>query len=82
MSDSLISKPESTAVCDCQEWMRSACSEGPFNGGLGGKRYCVLHSPDTEKSEAFKEALKEKLDKVLTIWFLFGLLYRQIPSDG
>ncbi len=49
-------------VCDCEEWMHSACAGEPFYKEHEGKRYCVLHFPGKEKSEAFAEALKRKLD--------------------
>jgi uncharacterized protein YjbI with pentapeptide repeats len=63
MPTSLTSESPSGFVCDCEEWMRSACSREPFNGEYEGKRYCVLHFPSKEKSAAFKEAVKEKLEK-------------------
>lgn len=50
-------------VCDCsKEWMRSACKGLSFFKAYNGKRYCVLHYPDKDKSTAFAEALKVKLD--------------------
>jgi uncharacterized protein YjbI with pentapeptide repeats len=49
-------------VCDCEEWMRSACASEVFYREHEGKRYCVLHYPVREKIEAFRSALKRKLD--------------------
>src|SRR4051794_888941 len=58
--------PESIAepsfVCDCEEWMRSACNGIPFYKEHEGKRYCVLHYPDKEKSVTFEVALQKKLE--------------------
>ncbi len=42
--------------------MRSACEGEPFYKEHEGKQYCVLHSPEKEKSEAFNEALNRKLE--------------------
>ena len=49
-------------VCDCDKYFRSACAGQPFYKEHEGKGYCVLHYPDKEKTVAFKEALKRKLD--------------------
>jgi hypothetical protein len=54
---------DSAFVCASGEWMRSACAGEPFYKEHQGKRYCVLHSPENEKSSAFKEVLKRKLDR-------------------
>ncbi|MBL8189222.1 MAG: pentapeptide repeat-containing protein [Acidobacteria bacterium] len=71
MNDTPVSPTQSEAaspdiklafVCDCEERARSACQGQPFFKELEGKRYCVLHYPDTDKLEAFRLALKRKLD--------------------
>jgi hypothetical protein len=49
-------------ICDCEEWARSACKALTFFKEHEGKRYCVLHYPAAEKSAAFNEALRRKLD--------------------
>ena len=61
MSVSPISDPESTFVCDCYKWMRSACTGEPFYEEHEGKRYCVLHFPHTDKSADFEKVLQRKL---------------------
>src|SRR5438105_14607324 len=65
-SMSSSSTPEAAAdsifICDCEEHMRSACAGELFFKEHNGKRYCVLHYPDTEKSEDFEKALQRKLD--------------------
>jgi hypothetical protein len=63
MPDSPTSEPEPEFVCDCQEWMRSACDGEPFYNEYEGRRYCVLHFPEETKSVDFKEALRRKLNK-------------------
>jgi hypothetical protein len=55
------SKPESAFICDCDDWVRSACAGEPFYKEHEGKRYCVLHFPGKEKSADFKAALQKKL---------------------
>lgn len=54
--------PAAEFVCDCGELSRPACKGLPFYKVHKGKRYCVLHYPSKEKSDAFAEALKKKLD--------------------
>ena len=54
--------PAAGFACDCESWMRSACEKLPLFGEHKGRRYCVLHHPGGDKSAAFGEALKEKLD--------------------
>ncbi len=49
-------------ICDCEERMRSACVGESFYKEHEGKQYCVLHFPGDEKSAAFAEALRRKLD--------------------
>jgi hypothetical protein len=75
------SEPESTFVCDCQEWMRSACAGEPFYKEYEGKRYCVLHFPGKEKSADFEKALQRKLEnKDFTfhgVWFPDELLFSE-----
>lgn len=64
-------------VCDCEEWMRSACKGQSFYGKRNDKRYCVLHYPRSEKSESFKKAIQEKLDSedfdFRGVWFPEGV---------
>ena len=73
MPDSPTSEPESDFVCDCKEWMRSACAGEPFYQEWEGKRYCVLHLPGTPKSldfsKAFKAKLKAKDFNFRGVWF-------------
>jgi hypothetical protein len=64
MSSSLIPEASvaSTFVCASEEWCREACVGEPFYGEYEGKWYCVLHFPGKEKSAAFTETLKRRLD--------------------
>lgn len=59
--------PEPTSepafLCDCEEWMRSACEGLPFYKEHESRCYCVLHYPGKEKSADFKAALDSKLNK-------------------
>jgi hypothetical protein len=48
MLDSPASEPEDKFVCDCEEWMRSACAAEPFHKEHQDKRYCVLHYPNNK----------------------------------
>jgi pentapeptide repeat protein len=61
MPDSPTSDPEFDFVCDCQDWMRSACAGEPFYKEHEGKRYCVLHFPSKDKSIDFAQVLQKKL---------------------
>jgi hypothetical protein len=63
MSSSPEATADSTFICDCTDWARTACKGEPFYGRHEGKRYCVLHFPGTEKSADFKKAIKRKLDQ-------------------
>lgn len=45
---------------DCFERTLKACEGEPFFGEHEGKRYCVLHFPDTDKKEAFDVAVQKK----------------------
>src|ERR1041384_2051999 len=80
MSDSLTSEPQSDFVCDCEEWVRSACAGEPFYRDLEGKRYCVLHFPSKEKSADFQQALQRKLESedfdFRGVWFPDELSFR------
>jgi hypothetical protein len=49
-------------VCVWEEWEPDACGREGFYKENEGKRYCVLHYPGKEKGEAFRVALKKKLD--------------------
>ncbi len=49
-----------TFVCECEEWMRSACAAEGFYDYHG--KYCVLHSPYEDKGDHFLPALQKKLD--------------------
>jgi len=53
---------ETIFVCDCNEQGRFACQGEPFFRAHEEKRYCVLHYPGQDKLDAFKTALKRKLD--------------------
>ena len=61
MPDSPKSELESTFVCDCEQWMRSACAGVPFYKEHEGKRYCVLHFPDNSKGVELEKVLQRKL---------------------
>lgn len=50
MSTSLTSELESGFVCDCEEWMRSACSGEPFYKEHEGKRYASALKVAEQKS--------------------------------
>jgi hypothetical protein len=67
------SESESEFVCDCEEWMRSACSVEPFDQEHEGNQYCVLHFPGNEKKVDFKKALERKIANkdfnFLGVWF-------------
>ncbi|MDX6498219.1 MAG: hypothetical protein QOG23_1479 [Blastocatellia bacterium] len=62
MPDSPTSGAESDFVCDCEEWMHSACKGEPFYKEHKGKHYCVLHYPGKEKGADFEKALQRKLE--------------------
>lgn len=60
-------------VCDCEEFMRSACNGLPFYKEHESQRYCVLHYPGKEKRADFKAALDIKLTNMdfdfRGVWF-------------
>lgn len=49
-------------ACACDRRVRSVCAGEGFYGELNGKHYCVFHYPGNDKCDAFKEALKRKLE--------------------
>src|SRR5437879_3166690 len=57
----------------CVQSMTRACVGEPFFREHEGKRYCVLHLPDTDKKEAFDVAIKKKLESqdlnFQEVWF-------------
>ena len=59
---SLEVSSESAFVCDCEEFVRSACSGLQFYKAMEDKNYCVLHYPGKDKSEDFKIGMQQKLD--------------------
>ena len=63
MPDAPTSEPESDFVCQCKHSLRSACAGEPFYKEHKGKRYCVLHLPEKEKSVDFQKAFQRKRDK-------------------
>src|SRR2546428_13443650 len=63
MPESPTSEPESAFVCDCEEWMGTACAGLPFYEEREGKRYCVLHAPNRGKRVDFDKAVQQKLRK-------------------
>ena len=66
MPDQNQTKPpdtETAFVCDCDEYVRSACQGEPFFKEHEGRRFCVLHYPDKDKLEDFRAALKRKRRK-------------------
>jgi uncharacterized protein YjbI with pentapeptide repeats len=52
---------DKTFVCDCEQWMRSACPREVLYKKIGTKSYCVLHYPDKDKKELFKRVLDRKI---------------------
>ncbi|HEX3146356.1 MAG TPA: pentapeptide repeat-containing protein [Pyrinomonadaceae bacterium] len=73
MPDSPTPATASTFLCDCDAGMRSVCAGLPLYKELQGKRYCVLHYPDAEKSQEFEAAFQQKLaNKIFDfrgVWF-------------
>jgi hypothetical protein len=63
-SGELLQEPtrEPGFVCDCEEWMRSACKGLPFYKEHERRRYCVLHYRGKEKRVNFKAVLDRKLN--------------------
>lgn len=51
-----------TPLVDCEHWLTSACAGEHFYKKHEGKRYCVLHFPDKEKTVEFRQALRKKRD--------------------
>lgn len=62
MSTSSSTTHDDSFICECEDWMRSACRGEIFYKEHYGKRYCVLHYPGKEKSEEFEKSLQRKLD--------------------
>jgi hypothetical protein len=50
-------------VCECDEWVRSACKGLGRYGEHAGRQYCVLHYPDEKDDGKFRAALNKKLDE-------------------
>src|SRR6058998_1747183 len=86
MSDSSTSEPESSFVCDCEEWMRSTCAGEPFYKDHEGKRYCVLHFPGRKNVAIFEKVLKKKLDNkdydFNGVWFPNALSFSHYSFEG
>ena len=61
MQDSLTSESEYVFVCDCDEWMRSACYGEIFFKEHNGKGYCVLQYPGAKAN--FRDALYRKISR-------------------
>jgi hypothetical protein len=69
MPDSPTSEAGPAFLCHCKSeatdfdrnLMRSACVGERVDKEHEGKRYCVLHYPDKEKSAAFEKAFQKKL---------------------
>ncbi len=63
---------ENRHFCDCEKWARSACS-GKDVFEHDGRPYCVLHYPSEAKIEAFRLAVRKKLEvqdfNFLGVWF-------------
>jgi hypothetical protein len=53
---------ESLFVCECAEWMRTACDGEPIYKEHKGKRYCVLHYPNKDKAADFESTFLKKLE--------------------
>jgi hypothetical protein len=80
MPEPPTSEPESDFVCDCKELVRSACAGEPFYKEHEGKRYCVLHFPDKEKSADFETALQRKLEN--KDFDFRGVWFPEVSFDG
>jgi uncharacterized protein YjbI with pentapeptide repeats len=50
-----------TARCEVHDKYRVVCAREPFFREYDGKKYCALHYPDSEKTEEFERAFKQKL---------------------
>jgi hypothetical protein len=48
-------------ICECEDYMRSACTALPANYEHEGKHYCVLHYSNREKVKDFRLAFHKKL---------------------
>lgn len=64
MSASPTTKPiaDTSFVCACELWNRSACKGEQSYKEYEGKCYCVLHFPSKQKSEDFHQALQRKIE--------------------
>src|SRR6266568_1490548 len=86
MPDTPTPDSESNFVCDCEEWMRSACAGESFYKEHQRKSYCVLHFPGPEKRARFKDALQRKLDNFdfnfRGVWFPDELSYSKFHFKG
>lgn len=52
---------ETTFICDCGRFARSACVGEPFYGEYEGKRYCVLHFPGSSKIGSFDAVIERRI---------------------
>lgn len=48
-------------TCNCEAWMRPACSSLPSYERHNGKDYCVLHFPQKKNQAEFEKAIESKL---------------------
>jgi len=62
MSSSPPNGSNAVPSCGCGKHLRSACQDLSPDYEYEGTQFCVLHYPSTEKSEAFNEVLKRKLE--------------------
>lgn len=78
MSTPSTSEPQGGFVCNCKEWMRSACAGEYLE--KEGNRYCLMHFPGNEKSTDFKKALQKKLENndfnFRGVWFPDGVTFQ------
>src|SRR6266436_4147047 len=79
MRDSATSNSHITCIWD--EPTRTVCADEPFYREHEGKRYCVLHFPDKEKTGDFEQALQRKIKNEVFdfrgVWFPDDLWLRR-----
>jgi hypothetical protein len=77
---------EPAFVCECNDWMRSACNSEPFYKEDKGKWYCVLHYPGKEKAADFDLAFRKKLEakdfNFYGVWFPEAVNFNKFEFSG
>lgn len=53
----------SNFICECEEYVRSACEGEPFFKEHNGKKYCVFHYPGFDKLDVFFDAFDRKIER-------------------